>query len=362
MVGGAVKHQATLPERPGAFSDFSSWIEEFAPMFTTSCRRQRPKRVSLHVERLEDRTLLHSAFLGKLVNFGDSLTDTGNILFGTHGAIPQSPPYFAGRFSNGPIWAEALAASLGEPALKPSLLGGLDYAFGGATAAGHGPGIRSLIPNLRQQVAAYLAVHRAASKPKDLFTFWAGSNDLFYSVDQSGVPVQPNIPTRAEANAIQTLITAKPGGARQFLVVDLPPMGQIPLFQQELHTGQISQSKVDQINAWSSTFNALLARDLRRLRTRYGVTILEISVSKYFQPVLQDPGRFGYTNVSDAATVTDANGMATAVKPGVNPDQYLFWDAIHPTTRTQQLLGVEIAAAVRSALGGHHHRGRRQSA
>ena len=41
-----------------------------------------------------------SAFSNVFV-YGDSLSDTGNIFTFSKGAIPPSPPYYHGRFSNG---------------------------------------------------------------------------------------------------------------------------------------------------------------------------------------------------------------------------------------------------------------------
>jgi hypothetical protein len=61
-----------------------------------------------------------------IVVFGDSLSDTGN----------------AGRFSNGPVWVEQLAARL-EVALRPTQAGGLNFAIGGARLdplSGYAPG------------------------------------------------------------------------------------------------------------------------------------------------------------------------------------------------------------------------------
>ena len=63
--------------------------------------------------------------------FGDSLSDTGNIFAATGGAEPAAP-YANGQFSNGAVWVQDLAAGLGVAPLKPSLLGGTDYAYGGA--------------------------------------------------------------------------------------------------------------------------------------------------------------------------------------------------------------------------------------
>jgi phospholipase/lecithinase/hemolysin len=60
--------------------------------------------------------------------FGDSFSDTGNIFNVTAEAIPPSPPYFNGRFSNDPVWVEYLASALGLT-FSPNT----NFAFGGAT-------------------------------------------------------------------------------------------------------------------------------------------------------------------------------------------------------------------------------------
>ena len=41
-----------------------------------------------------------------LLVFGDSLSETGNVQVGSEGVFPASPPYFEGRWSNGPVWVE----------------------------------------------------------------------------------------------------------------------------------------------------------------------------------------------------------------------------------------------------------------
>jgi phospholipase/lecithinase/hemolysin len=50
-----------------------------------------------------------SAAFSNAYFFGDSLSDTGNVytVFGP-GYVPA--PYYDGRFSNGPVWVEHLAA------------------------------------------------------------------------------------------------------------------------------------------------------------------------------------------------------------------------------------------------------------
>src|SRR6516165_7101387 len=83
----------------------------------------------------------------QIVVFGDSLSDVGNT-FAAKGITPA--PYFQGHYSNGPIWVEQLAARLGLPAPLPALLGGTDFAFGGAeTVMGVSP---KGVPNVLTQV------------------------------------------------------------------------------------------------------------------------------------------------------------------------------------------------------------------
>src|SRR6478735_2958703 len=65
----------------------------------------------------------------QVVVFGDSLSDTGNVNNQTFGISPGSA-YYQGRFSNGPLWVEDLATSLGVAAPTYSRGGGRDYAFG----------------------------------------------------------------------------------------------------------------------------------------------------------------------------------------------------------------------------------------
>jgi outer membrane lipase/esterase len=42
--------------------------------------------------------------LTQIVAFGDSLIDTGNFFAASGQTTPASPPYFNGRWTNGPAW------------------------------------------------------------------------------------------------------------------------------------------------------------------------------------------------------------------------------------------------------------------
>ncbi len=67
-------------------------------------------------------TLASAGDYAAIIVYGDSFSDNGN-LFGDLG-IP-APPYWNGRYSNGPVAVENLAAALSTPLI--------DEAWGGAT-------------------------------------------------------------------------------------------------------------------------------------------------------------------------------------------------------------------------------------
>src|SRR5881394_3305387 len=83
--------------------------------------------------------------------FGDSLSDIGNF-YRLSGGYP-TPPYYQGRFCNGPLWVEYLSADLGMQ-YKPED----NYAVAGATTgtlnSNDGPGHE--FPGLLDEVASFV--------------------------------------------------------------------------------------------------------------------------------------------------------------------------------------------------------------
>jgi outer membrane lipase/esterase len=91
----------------------------------------------------------HASAYSALYIFGDSLSDSGNnaiVLAPNTTPVPISGndfiptfPYASGHYTNGPVWAQDFAAVLGLSA-SPSLLGGTNFAFGGARTGPLNPG------------------------------------------------------------------------------------------------------------------------------------------------------------------------------------------------------------------------------
>lgn len=251
----------------------------------------------------------------EVVAFGDSLSDTGNdlIVYGS-----PAPPYYQGRFSNGPNWIDDLAAKLGVPDPQPSLAGGTNYAYGGAAATTVNTGV----PDLAQQVQQYLT-NSPTANPNALYTVLMGANDFFDGV------TDPSAPAAAVNSALTTLIGA---GAKNILVSYLPPQGVTPLIQSE---GPAAVSAIDALDA---AFNSDIGADVIALRAANpGVTIGVLDLYSLTNALFADPGAYGFTDTTD---------QGIQAPPGTNLNQYVFWDAVHPTAAAHALIGDDAFAVV----------------
>jgi outer membrane lipase/esterase len=294
------------------------------------------------LEALEDRALPSNGLVGNLVIFGDSLSDTGNSSLATGGALPNSALYYQGRYSNGPIWVDDLAKYLGEPAVQPSLAGGLDYAYGGATVAfEHPPPPINSFPRLSQQIDLYLAAHHPARN--DLFVVWAGANDFFQAFASPWGPVNPIVSADTLVSTLQTLANA---GARQIVVPNLPPLGETP-FLRSLGL----QAAADQ---WTAAFDIELATDVANFQAGNArATIVSVDVAGLFQQMVQPSNPFGFVNTTDPVGPLVPGSVFLASVTATDPQDYLFYDGAHPTSKTHQIIGIEATLELYDALVSH---------
>jgi phospholipase/lecithinase/hemolysin len=272
--------------------------------------------------------------------FGDSLSDVGNVYLGSGGLEPASP-YVGGQFSNGPVWAQDLAGKLGLPALTPSLAGGTDYAFGGATT-GSSYTNNPLVPNLELQVGGFLASN--ASAPSDaLYTFSIGANDLFAILNgQTGgltAAQAAGAAAQVVANEAAALAAA---GAKKLVLFDVPDLGQTPEITALGPDASVAASRL------SLFFDQSVLIDLAPVEAA-GLTVYDLNTYALIDAAVQNPGAFGFSNVTDSCWTggfTGGPGSLCSTDPAVQ-DTYLFWDGVHPTAAGHLL----VADAALSALG-----------
>jgi len=273
-----------------------------------------------------------------LYAFGDSLSDVGNV-FAASGGTEPAAPYFKGRFSNGPIWLDRLAAQLRTGRMIPSLLGGKDYAFGSATT-GYGPTLSSpsLVPTFAQQVALFSAATHGVAPSSALYTVWIGGEDLL-NVLQSGATGAQALALMRGAAATETAgIAALIGqGARNFLVGLLPDAGKAPSITV---LGSTVSAKA---SALAAAYNIALVANLSDVIASRRANVSYLDAFSLVDVVVADPGAFGLSNVTDPCYVGPFTGGGTVC---ATPDQYLFWDGGHPTTAAHAIVADEAAAVL----------------
>ena len=248
-----------------------------------------------------------SNFFSELYVFGDSLSDTGNVFNATGGALPAYTDG-DGRFSNGPVWVEYLAEDLG---LTPNP--STNFAFAASTT-GSTNLISPLLPGLEQQIDIFTAANPVAD-PDALYTLWAGANDYLLA----GI-TDPSEPLSNLSNAVTTLAGI---GAQNIMVFNLADMGMIPATANEPSAPALSALTELHNNGLTQTLNDLSQNLLA------DVNLIHVDAYSLLNDAINNPASFGLTNVTDDCLSVGCT----------NPDEYLFWDTFHPTTKFHEFLG-----------------------
>jgi thermolabile hemolysin len=227
-----------------------------------------------------------------LYNFGDSFSDTGNARHLTNGQLAHE----SGRFSDGLIWIDFLAAHLGLT-LAPSdaasgAIANLNFATGGATTGSENlfPAVMPhlpQLPGLQQQIQGFLTLAQGKADPEALYIIWAGAAD--YAPFVQGIPQHSSceIPIANLSTALSQLTQA---GAKSILLVNLIDLGKTPLAAQ-----------VAAITPAPQVSRAIDAHNHALLNLATSLNIMHL----------------------DAHSIV--NQMLT------QPQELTFWDLVHPT-------------------------------
>ena len=275
----------------------------------------------------------------RVIVFGDSLSDTGNVRVRTNdrsGGVVDYPShtfnYSNGRFTNdnqtdpssalyAGVWHEQLAQTfLSLPAATHSLGGGVNYAFGGGTTndgtheevAVSTPfgDVTITVDDMGKQMDDYLATH--VVDPSALYVVWGGGNDLRNDDSTGNVTA-----TAARATALAGRLAN--AGAQYIMVPNVPPLGDIPRYLND-------PQRVTSLNRASANYRLELNADLDAL--------LGSLAPQGIMPTIYRPD--AWTNTirifSDGLRYGFFNTYAPSQGANVNPDLFLFWDDVHPST------------------------------
>ncbi|KTC65392.1 lysophospholipase A (plasmid) [Legionella adelaidensis] len=275
-------------------------------------------------------TMVSATPLHKIVVFGDSLSDNGNLYEYMKHQLPISPPYYKGRFTNGLVWVELLVSNYKNKQQPAPQIQLVDYAFGGASVDESESGPFSL----RGQVDSYFLVNKVAD-PNSLYIVWIGSNNyLSLDEDMETYPVIQGI-----KNQLERLVEK---GAKHFLIVNLPDLGKTPLAPTFGVTELLSSISLKHNDELAS-----LIADYQSKRSDIKWTYLD--VNEVFNEMLK--GSY-FSNVNESCTKDDDEEVewevappsmlkiaAKVTKPAPrNCDDYLFFDEVHPTGPAHKIM------------------------
>ena len=342
----------------------------------------------------------HSS-IQRLVVFSDSLSDSGKLK--SRLQVLPGPPYWAGRFSNGPNWIDYLEAWSRIPVQN--------HSFGGASVTGadnisrqnlyaliHDGGQYFVSGSIDHQIDDYKNSFLLGTKlqypDETAFLIWTGSNDYISKEPFSGaIDTLLNHPLKnggyqAVVDAVidathRQLERIYELGARQILIANLPDLGNTPIILQNKTYSSTTSTAPDgkrrlalasRLSALSQYHNDGLARIIATFRAdRPDVHLVTFDADQAFSALLHnelpelvaDPTFSpGFSLQAQGRLIRDADssrrfqercyrgGYFGSSIPGKTCDQankVIFWDVIHPTTYahcwTAYLFGVQMSNA-----------------
>lgn len=282
-------------------------------------------------------SMLQAGSIDGIYAFGDSLSDVGNIYTATGGTTPGAP-HVGGQFTNGNVWVQDLASSLGLSPLKPSLLGGSNYAYGTAetgAAPFNTAAVNTDLLGPTGQLAQFQAEH-AAADPNSLYAIWIGSNDL-NDILTNASPAQFTPDAAIVIENIDTAVNTLAGmGAKNCLILTVPDLGETPA---AIALGPVASAGA---SALSAEFDTGLVQSLFTVATADSINLSLLDTYALLDSIVASPGSYGLANVTQPCLTGEVNysgGTACSA-----PNQYLFWDQLHPAAAGHQIVANEAFA------------------
>ncbi|MDF1646801.1 MAG: SGNH/GDSL hydrolase family protein [Legionellaceae bacterium] len=276
--------------------------------------------------------------VNKVVVFGDSLSDTGNLYEYMRHQLPLSPPYHEGRFTDGPVWIEHVLAHYFPVDSKSHLA---NYAFGGSGVGSEDENDDDIgdgaMLNLDSEVSSYLLAHDDKADPASLYVVWMGSNNYLSLPEDLDDEVQFTL--SGIRRSLELLIEK---GAQHILVVGVPDLGRIPM--------ALEFEAMADLSYLSNQHNTKLAAEVDTFKTTHpDVKWAFYDVNELLVEALEHPSVYGFKNVTGTcydtldyeASSQSILNMASRIKLQARKnmcDTYLFFDPVHPSGRAHRYI------------------------
>ncbi|WP_345772812.1 SGNH/GDSL hydrolase family protein [Vibrio sp. Isolate34] len=263
--------------------------------------------------------------INRIVTFGDSLSDTGNLFNGSQWVFPNANSWFLGHFSNGLVWTEYLAKAKDVPLYN--------WAVGGAA----GTNQYVALTGVYDQVTSYLTYMKVAKnyRPENsLFTLEFGLND-FMNYDREVADVK--------ADFSSALIRLTESGANHILLFTLPDATKAPQFKYS------TEQEIIKVRGKILEFNQFIKAQAEYYQSM-GKNVVLFDASSLFASITDNPEQHGFRNASDACLDLNRSSAADYLRSHsltndcatYGSDSYVFWGVTHPTTATHKYIADHI--------------------
>jgi outer membrane lipase/esterase len=264
----------------------------------------------------------------QIVVFGASLSDTGNVFAASGGQKPgPAPYYFGGRWSNGPLWIENVAAEIGKTVTRSSA-GGTNFAYGGAKTCAIA-GVTSEVPDMCTQVALFLGATGGKADSEALYVIDAATvgNNISAVLGSNGAIPNSAVTATAPAETAAMMQQLYNAGARRFLVTNAPDVGATP------YVKSLGAQASAGATALSNGFNAGLTNSMNSFKATNGAAKVAIA-------------DFNGTSTAGLTNTTSPCLNPTTFEICSSPDTYQYWDPFHPTAAAGRRLTVTALNAI----------------
>ena len=302
-------------------------------------------------------TISSNSNYSALYSLGDSIPDDGNLYNLLGQTFPPEPFYYQGRFTNGPTFAELLAEKLGlenDPDKNVAFGGSGTGDFHANPALNPGLNGGTIAVGLRAQVTSVIADQDGEVDPNALYLIASGANDYIYQD-----PANPSVVPTSAANvntivgnigeAIDRLYDA---GARNFFVLGITNYTNLPLASSgDLDTNLALYEHLQDPTALSAddltdAHNSQLEAFLDDFSERPDAQATYFDFDQFINGIIADADSLGFTNTTVACFNSDIAAPDFTQPICSNPDEYVFYDKVHPSAKTHQLLAEAIAPQV----------------
>ncbi|KAJ2235483.1 hypothetical protein H4R99_004963 [Coemansia sp. RSA 1722] len=265
-----------------------------------------------------------------LIVFGNSLSDIGNAA-----SLTNSQAYWEGRYSNSYVWNEYTAKLLGMTLIN--------HAYGGATSNNDlSPATAGSIsiPSFHDQVTTWLEENPSPSQynlDNDVIEIEIGGNDILHrasglllgTVDLNDFASKLAATISAD---VQRLVDA---GYKNINLWNLPAVDKTPTI-----SGFGASALVKPVVAALNTAVRTAVEGVAAKNNASGVRVFNLN--GLMEIALQSDvlSALGITDFADACLTQDTNGTTYVCS---NPDEYFFYDGVHPASRMHYLWGIVAA-------------------